>query len=56
MKLYKIKIVNNSRYLKDYNITVDEVEQNREIEAIPISNRTEILSFFERDKNNNLGH
>ena len=54
MKLYKIKIVNNSRYMKDYKITLDKAEQAYGLEEVPVENREEILSYFERYKKDSL--
>ena len=54
MKLYKIKIINNSRYMKDYKITLDKAEQAYDLEEVPVENREEILDYFERYKNDSF--
>lgn len=53
MKLYKVYIVNNSRFIKEHNITLDKIEQGWKLEEIPVSNREEILNYFNFDKNSN---
>jgi hypothetical protein len=46
MKLSKIKIVNDARFLKGYNINIERIEQTREMELIPIKNAREIIKYF----------
>ncbi len=46
MKVYKIRLKNNSRYFKDYNYTLDAIEQAFDLERIDIKNESEILSYF----------
>ena len=51
MKLYKIKIKNNSRYFKDYNFTLDPIEQYFTLEEITVNNKSEIMKYFKEQKN-----
>jgi len=53
MKLFKVRILNNPRYLKEYNITIDKIEQAFDLDEIPIKNEKELLYYFERDEKNN---
>jgi len=49
MKLYTVRMVNNSRYIKDYNITLDRIEQRYTLKEIPvIINYSEIKGYFDR--------
>lgn len=50
MKLDRVFIINNSRYLKNYGITLERVEQLFELEEVPVKNREEVLKYFEIDK------
>lgn len=50
MKLFKIRSKTNSRYLKEYNITLDTIEQAFDMKEIPVIDEKEILYYFEREK------
>jgi len=50
MKLYKVVVINNGRYLKDYKITLDTILTSHYMEEIPITNKEEILFYFNIDK------
>lgn len=54
MKLYRVFMITNSRYIKNYRISLDRVEQFSELEEIPVKNREEILKYFELDRDANL--
>lgn len=54
MKLFKIRIVNNSRYMKEYKITLDRAEQTYDLEEVPVVNQEEILTYFERYQKDSL--
>ncbi len=54
MKLYYAKIINNSRYVKMYNITIEQAEQAFWLEELPVTNREEILSYVERYEKDRL--
>ncbi len=53
MKLYKVNIVNNSRYIKEYNLQLERMEEMYSIENIPILNSKELMQFFEYDRKQN---
>lgn len=53
MKLYRVFIVNNSRYIKEYGITLNRIEQFSDLEEVPVKNREEILKYFHLDKISN---
>lgn len=50
MKLYKATIVNNSRFLKQYNITMDRIETYYQIQVDTTFDQEKILGLFERFK------
>ena len=50
MKLSRVEIVNNSRYIKDYNITLDKIEQSFILVEVLITNRKEIIKYFEEER------
>lgn len=50
MKLFKVVVINNGRYLKDYKITLDTILTSHYMEEIPITNMEEVLFYFDIDK------
>ena len=53
MKLFKTRDITNSRYLKEYNITLDTIEQTFDMREITVTNPEEILYYFDREKKYN---
>jgi len=53
MRLYEMRNVTYGRHFKNYNITVDTVEQVFKLEEILITNESEILDYFNREKKYN---
>ncbi len=47
MKLTNVEILNESRYIKEYNVTIDAVKQNRKITLLRDFSMPEIAPFFE---------
>ncbi len=47
MKLTNIEILNEARYIKEYNVTIDAVKQNRKITLFRDFSMPEITPFFE---------
>ncbi len=54
MKLYKLKLVINKRYAKEYQMTLDQSEASFWLEELPVTNREEILSYVERYEKDRL--
>lgn len=54
MKLYKVRIKNNQQYFKDYNYTLDSVEQEYDLEEIVIDNKLKLFGFFQKKSSSGL--
>lgn len=50
MKLVKMKLTTNSRFIKMYNVTIDKIEQVFSLQEIIITNTNELLQYFEHDR------
>jgi hypothetical protein len=50
MKLYRCKILNESRYFKDKNLKLDQIEQVYDFKEITVSNPEEIMYYFNRER------
>lgn len=54
MKLYKVTLIINSRFIKEYKMTLDKIETGFFMEESTVDNPKEIMSFFEMDRKNSL--
>lgn len=52
MKLYKVRIINNSRDIKEEGIILDRIEQAWDLEEVFIKNYDEISMYFDMEKRN----
>jgi hypothetical protein len=46
MKLYKVHTVSFPKFIKDFNVTVDQFVLGNELREIPITNKKEIMKYF----------
>ena len=53
-KLCKVRILNNPRYIKEYNFSLEKIEQAFDLEEIKIKNEKELLYYFERNEKQQL--
>lgn len=50
MKLFKVDIINNARELPNSNFHMDKVETTYLLEKIPVTNKQEIMKYFEKER------
>jgi len=49
MKLFKVRVISNARRMTD-GIYLDKFEQTHDLNEVPVLNREEVMSYFERYK------